>query len=53
MGISADHINIIGNGQVLELLDGEMYLGEKISTSFVFVDGSKVGEVSVDVNARA
>jgi len=49
MGIPADHIIVIGNGQVVELLNGEMRLGEKVPTSYVFVDGSKVGEVSVEL----
>ena len=49
MGIAADHINVISNGQVVELVDEEMRLGERVTTSSVFVDGSKVGEVSLDV----
>jgi ribonuclease J len=49
MGIPADHINVISNGQIVELVNGEMHLGERITISDVFVDGSKVGEVSVEL----
>jgi ribonuclease J len=49
MGMTAENIDIIENGQIVELLDGEMYLGDKESVSNIFVDGSKVGDVSADV----
>jgi ribonuclease J len=49
MGIPADHIHVIENGRVVELLNGEITLGERVSTSQIFVDGSKVGDISVDV----
>ena len=33
MGMAADHINIISNGQVVDLVNGEMRLGERVPTS--------------------
>ncbi|MCE1252117.1 MAG: ribonuclease J [Anaerolineae bacterium] len=49
MGIPAENIMIVDNGQVIELLDGTLYEGDRVCTSQVFVDGSKVGDVSADV----
>ena len=49
MGIPSENIMIVDNGQVIELLDGNLSLGERVCTSQVFVDGSKVGDVSADV----
>ncbi|MEN4010619.1 MAG: ribonuclease J [Chloroflexota bacterium] len=49
VGIPRENIAVIENGQVLEL-DGEsLRLAEKVPTSFVFVEGSSVGEVDTDV----
>ena len=45
MGIPAENIMVVTNGQVIELRDGQMSLGEKVTTSIVYVDGSSVGDV--------
>ena len=49
MGIPAENIAVVTNGQVIELHDGQMSLGERVTTSYVFVDGSGVGDVSPHV----
>lgn len=49
MGMDADYINVIENGQTVEFINGEIRLGQKVCVSNVFVDGSKVGDVSADV----
>jgi ribonuclease J len=49
VGIPAENIAVLENGQVLEFVDGEMRLGERVTTSYVFVDGSGVGDVSAEV----
>jgi ribonuclease J len=49
LGIPAENIAIVQNGQVIEFSDGQMKLGENIGSSNVFVDGSGVGDVSPDV----
>ncbi len=49
VGIPRENIAVVENGQVIEL-DGEsLRLAEKVPTSFVFVEGSSVGEVDTDV----
>jgi len=45
MGIPAENIAVVENGQVIEFVDGEMRLGERIPGGYVFVDGSGVGDV--------
>lgn len=49
VGIPAENIAVLENGQVAEFVDGEMSLGERIPGGYVFVDGSSVGEVGPDV----
>jgi ribonuclease J len=49
MGIPSANIAVATNGQTIELCDGTMQLGEKVTTSYVFVDGSGVGDVGMDV----
>ncbi len=49
MGIPAENIAVVTNGQVIELHDGQMSLGERVTTSYVFVDGSGVGDVGPHV----
>jgi ribonuclease J len=49
VGIPEDHISVILNGQTVEFRDGKMRLGEKIPTSYIYVDGSGVGDVSEEV----
>jgi ribonuclease J len=45
VGIPAENIQVIENGQVIEFEDGKMRLGERIPGGYVFVDGSGVGDV--------
>jgi len=52
VGIPAENIAILENGQSLELDNHSMKLGEKVPTSFVFVEGSSVGEVDEEVMAE-
>jgi ribonuclease J len=49
VGIPRENIAIIENGQVLELDGKSLRLAEKVPTSYVFVEGSSVGEVDTDV----
>jgi ribonuclease J len=45
MGISADRVFVVENGQVLEFEDGEGRMGERIPGGYVFVDGAGVGDI--------
>ena len=49
IGLSPENITVIENGQVVEFEDGEMSLGERVPGGYVFVDGSRVGEVGPSV----
>jgi ribonuclease J len=49
MGIPTENIAVVSNGQSIELCDGKMQLGERVATSYVFVDGSSVGDIGPDV----
>jgi ribonuclease J len=49
VGIPEENICVLENGQVVEFLNGEMRLGERIPNSYVFVDGVGVGDVGPDV----
>ncbi|MFH1633281.1 MAG: ribonuclease J [Chloroflexota bacterium] len=48
-GIPAENIEVIENGQIVEFVDGEMRLGERIPGGYVFVDGSSVGDIGPSV----
>lgn len=45
IGIPAENIAVIENGQIVEFQNGEMRLGERVPGGYVFVDGSGVGDV--------
>jgi ribonuclease J len=45
VGVPAENIAVIENGQVLEFQNGEMQLAERIPGGYIFVDGSGVGDV--------
>ncbi len=45
IGMPAENIAVIENGQVVEFQNGEMRLGERVPGGYVFVDGSGVGDV--------
>jgi ribonuclease J len=49
VGIPAERVQVIENGQVVEFDDGEMSLGERIPGGYVFVDGAGVGDVGPSV----
>jgi ribonuclease J len=49
VGIHPDNIAVILNGQSVEFVDGKMRKGPRIPVSYVYVDGSGVGDVSKDV----
>jgi ribonuclease J len=45
VGVPEENIRVVENGQILELVDGELRLGERIPGDYIFVDGSGVGDV--------
>ncbi|NTV36150.1 MAG: ribonuclease J [Anaerolineaceae bacterium] len=49
VGIPDENISILMNGQAVEFQNGEMRLAERVPNSNVFVDGSGVGDVGMDV----
>jgi ribonuclease J len=49
VGIPAERVQVIENGQVVEFDDGEMSLGERIPGGYVFVDGAGVGDIGPSV----
>ena len=49
VGIPAENISVVENGQVIEFENGEMSLGERVAGGYVFVDGSRVGDVGPSV----
>jgi len=49
LGIPPENISVIQNGQVIEFEGGEMRLAGNVPTSHVFVDGSSVGDVGLEV----
>lgn len=48
-GFKAENIAVVENGQVLEFKDGEMSFGERIPGGYVFVDGTRVGDIGPSV----
>lgn len=49
VGISSDNIIIVENGQIIELMDGKITLGERIPGGYVIVEGGSIGEADPDV----
>jgi len=49
IGIPEENIAVIENGQSVVFLDGRMRLGARVNTSYIFVDGSGVGDVNPQV----
>ena len=45
VGLDADHIAVVEDGETVELTADEMTRGEKVSTGLVYVDGLGVGDV--------
>ncbi len=46
VGIPAENILVIENGQMVEFKDGQMKLGERVPGGYVYVDGSHVSGMS-------
>ncbi len=49
IGIPAENIAVIENGQTVIFKDGKMRIGDHIPSNYVFVDGSGVGDVDPEV----
>jgi ribonuclease J len=49
VGVPAENIRVVENGQVLELQNDQLRLGERIPGGYVFVDGSGVGDIGPSV----
>jgi ribonuclease J len=49
IGIPEQNILVTENGQVIEITEKGMKLGEKVPNGYVFVDGAGVGDVSEDI----
>ena len=49
VGIPADHINVIEHGQIVELENGKISLGERIPGGYVVVEGSNISDADADV----
>jgi ribonuclease J len=49
VGIPAENIAVVENGQSIEFENGRMRLGERIPGGYVFVDGSGVGDIGPSV----
>jgi ribonuclease J len=48
-GIPKENICVVENGQIVEFIDGELHLGERIPGDYIFVDGTGVGDVDRNV----
>lgn len=48
-GFPADRVLVIENGQIIEFENGELVIKDRIPGSYVFVDGSRVGEIGPSV----
>lgn len=49
VGIPDENIVVVENGQVIELADGRLRLGERIPGGYIFVEGESVGEIDLEV----
>ncbi|MCX6080367.1 MAG: ribonuclease J [Chloroflexi bacterium] len=49
IGISRDRIIVAENGQIVELENGELNLGERIPGGYVIVEGASIGDADPDV----
>jgi ribonuclease J len=48
-GIPEANIAVVENGRIIEFLDGRIEMGERIPGGYVFVDGSRVGDIGPSV----
>jgi len=49
VGIPEENIVVAENGQVVELIQDKISLGERMPGGYVFVEGESVGEIDLDV----
>jgi ribonuclease J len=49
MGFPKGNIAVVENGRVIELSNGKMKVGERVPGGYVFVDGSRVGDIGPSV----
>ncbi len=49
MGVPEENIAVIENGRIIEFSNGEMEVGERIPGGYIFVDGSRVGDIGPSV----
>jgi ribonuclease J len=49
VGIPAENVAVVENGTVIEFLNGEMTVGDRIPGGYVFVDGTGVGDIGPSV----
>lgn len=49
VGVLPENVIIVENGQVIELQDGQIKLGERIPGGYVIVEGGSIGEADPDV----
>lgn len=49
IGIPEENISVVENGQVIELSNGKLTLGERIPGNYVFVEGSSIGDIDREI----
>jgi ribonuclease J len=49
VGVPEENIIVVENGQVVELADEKVSLGERMPGGYVFVEGESVGEIDLEV----
>lgn len=49
VGIPAERVAVIENGQAIEFEDGKLKLAERVPGGYVFVDGASVGDIGKSV----
>ena len=45
VGMPKENISVVENGQIIQFVNGELQLGDRIPGGYIFVDGSGVGNV--------
>ncbi|MBN1668684.1 MAG: ribonuclease J, partial [Anaerolineales bacterium] len=48
-GIPKENVIVVENGQIIEFEDDQMQLGERVPGGYIFVDGSRIGDVGPSV----
>lgn len=49
VGIPAENIAVVENGQVVKLAEGKLSLAERVPGGYVFVEGQSIGEIGKDI----